>query len=152
MEVGARGGWKDYSKLRDVPYFSSGHFFVGQHIYLHKLIHYTKLNCAALYQHCVKTAACMQLGSASTFFHRWPSHHSVLFAYVNQLWEAGQICICNENTLTTHNECSDHIPQQREKFIIPFSLQRVGDKLQVKFTLSQGWRPRGEYRYLRIFL
>lgn len=70
MEVGARDGLKDHSKLRDVPYFSSGRFFVGQHIYLHKLIHYTKLNCAALHQHCVKTAACMQLGSASTLFYR----------------------------------------------------------------------------------
>jgi len=65
----------------------------------------------------VKTAACMQLGSAGTLFHRWLSQHSVLFAYVNQLWEAGQMYICNQNTLTTHNECSDHMPQPREKCI-----------------------------------
>jgi len=34
--------------------------------YLHKLMHYTKLNNAVRHRHSVKTAYCMQLGSAGT--------------------------------------------------------------------------------------
>jgi hypothetical protein len=75
--------------------------------------------------------------------------HIIICLWKNQLWEAGKVCICNQNILTTHNECSDHVPPQREQCINPFWFQSTR---QVKFTLCQGLRPRGEVEvYLSLF-
>jgi hypothetical protein len=63
-------------------------------IYLPSLIHFTNLNCSALHQHYLQTAACMQLGGASSLFHRWPSHHCVLVACVK------------DSTLGRQSECA----------------------------------------------